>query len=98
MAEVMVTGRMDEEKKARAARVLQREGLNASRAINLMYDRVIEDGNVDFLVGASGDITKEDWAAAARFVDSLSKKRESRFDSMTKAEIATERLSARGLM
>lgn len=98
MAEVMVTGRMDEEKKARAARVLQREGLNASRAINLMYDRVIEDGNADFLVGVSGNVTKEDWAAAARFIDALSEKKKSRFDSMTKAEIAMERLAARGLM
>ena len=43
-----------------------------------------------------GDEAK--WAAASRFVDSLSSKRASRFDDMTKAEVRMERLRSRGMM
>lgn len=44
MDDSMVTARMLDEKKRKDARILAREGLSASQAINLMYDKMIEDG------------------------------------------------------
>lgn len=94
----MVTARMSESKKRAGARILARDGLNASQAVNRMYDRMIEAGNADFLgsgvrVGDAGA-----WERAARFVDSLSEKRSTRFDGMTKPQIKMERLRSRGLI
>ena len=42
MDDSMVTARMLDEKKRKGARILAREGLSASQAINLMYDKMIE--------------------------------------------------------
>lgn len=97
MADAMATGRMSPDKKAQGSRVLQREGLNASQAINLLYDRLIQEGDAGFLL-ASPTPQKSVWENAARFVDSLSRKRTTRFDDMSKAEIRTDRLKKRGLM
>ena len=44
MDDSMVTARMLDEKKRKGARILAREGLSASQAINLMYDKMIEEG------------------------------------------------------
>ena len=44
MDDSMVTARMLDEKKRKGARILAREGLSASQAINLMYDKMIERG------------------------------------------------------
>ena len=44
MDDAMVTARMAAEKKRRGASVLTRDGLSASQAINLMYDRLIDEG------------------------------------------------------
>ena len=41
MDDSMVTARMLDEKKRKGARILAREGLSASQAINLMYDKMI---------------------------------------------------------
>ncbi len=49
MDDAMVTARMAAEKKRRGASVLTRDGLSASQAINLMYDRLIDEGEADFL-------------------------------------------------
>lgn len=98
MSEAMVTGRMTTEKKARGGRILQRDGLNASQAINLLYDRVISDGSAEFLTGKSVSPLATAWHNAAQFVDSLSEKRTSRFDAMSDREIRIERLQKRGLM
>ena len=97
MDDSMVTARMLDEKKRKGARILAREGLSASQAINLMYDKMIEEGEAGFLRADSSRIGDE-WAAASRFVDSLSSKRASRFDDMTKAEVRMERLRSRGMM
>lgn len=94
----MVTARMGDEKKRAGARVLAREGMNASQAINRLYDRIIKEGSARFLDGSTPAQEARTWENAARFVDSLSAPRASRFDSMTKAEIRAERLRARGLM
>ena len=96
MDDSMVTARMLDEKKRKGARILAREGLSASQAINLMYDKMIEEGEAGFLRADSSRIGDE--AAASRFVDSLSSKRASRFDDMTKAEVRMERLRSRGMM
>lgn len=98
MAQCMVTGRMDETKKMAANRILRHEGLTASAAINLMYDRIIERGSADFLGIEERVPSLDDWKAAATFVDSLSCGRESRFDGMTDAEIRMDRLRKRGLV
>ena len=99
MDDSMVTARMLDEKKRKGARILAREGLSASQAINLMYDKMIEEGEAGFLRADSSRIGDEaKWAAASRFVDSLSSKRASSFDDMTKAEVRMERLRSRGMM
>ncbi|MCI8366888.1 MAG: RelB/DinJ family addiction module antitoxin [Eggerthellaceae bacterium] len=98
MNSVMVTGRMSEEKKARGLRVLEREGLNVSQAINALFDRMIEAGNAAFLVEGSERVPADRWKEAAAFIDELSSPRSSRFDSMSKAEIKRDRLAARELL
>ena len=98
MSEAMVTGRMDQQKKKRVGHILKREGLNASQAINMMYDRVAEEGNVDFLKPQRVVPGSTAWKSAAEFVDSLTSPRKSRFDNMTDAEIRMERLKHRGLI
>ncbi len=97
MSDAMATGRMPQDKKAQGARILQREGLSASQAINLLYDRLIQEGNAGFLL-ESPPPQKSTWENAACFVDSLSRKQTTRFDNMSKAEIRTDRLKKRGLM
>ena len=92
VTDAMVTGRMPERKKQQGLRVLKRDGMNASQAVNLLFDRLIEEGQ-------DGDASADErWASAARFVDSLSRKRSTRFDDMTKAEIKLDRLAAKGLV
>lgn len=99
MDDSMVTARMLAEKKRKGARILAREGLSASQAINLMYDKMIDEGEAGFLRPDEHRFCDEaKWAAAARFVDGLSSKRSSRFDDMTKAEARMERLRSRGLV
>lgn len=98
MNDAMVTGRMSLVKKQKGATLLQQEGLNASQAINLMYDKLIEEGNISFLLPEKPLVQDESkWAAAARFVDSISEERVSRFDEMSKAEIKKERLRLKNL-
>ena len=98
MAEAMVTARMDESKKRAGARILARDGFNASQVVNKLYDRIIENGSADFLMSSSSVRDEGAWVRAARFVDTLSEQKASQFDDMTKAEIRADRLRARGLM
>lgn len=98
MADAMVTGRMSEWKKQQGLRVLKRNGMNASQAVNLLFDRLIEEGNADFLLQDDDASADERWASAARFVDDLSRKRVTGFDDMTKAEIKLDRLASKGLV
>ncbi len=44
VTDAMVTGRMPERKKQQGLRVLKRDGMNASQAVNLLFDRLIEEG------------------------------------------------------
>lgn len=103
MTEAMVTGRMSEQKKRAGNRILARENLKPSQAINLMYQRLIEEKNARFLrkndsaVNPTFDPVR--MKEAFDFVRSIPRKPlTSEFDSMTKAEIKAHRLRAKGLM
>ncbi len=98
MNESMVTARMDAEKKAHGGRILKRSGLTASQCINMLYDRIIQDGNADFLMDSKPFDSGASCERAADFVDALSAPRQTRFDTMSKAEIRMSRLSDRGLV
>lgn len=99
MAEAMATGRMSADKKAHVGRILKSEGLNISQAINLLFDKIEEENSARILTSeSSAQPTAEDWAKAAAFVDSISEKRSTKFDNMTKTEIRVDRLRSRGLM
>lgn len=94
----MVTGRIDAQKKERGNEVLSREGMNASQAINLMYDRLVSGQSAAFLAAESQRPTKAAWERAARVVDSIAKPCTSRLDEMTRSELKAERLRGRGLL
>lgn len=96
MDNAMVTGRMSQEKKAAGNAVLERSGLNASQAINCMYDRLIAEQDVSFLRNAL--VTESDWESAAKFIDALAPESplETRFDSMTRGEIKMDKARAKG--
>lgn len=98
MEDAMVTGRMSDIKKKRGNGVLERFGMNASQAINLLYDRLAKEQDVRFL---SDDApTRTQWENAALLVDSIVAPEPvySRFDDMTRGEIALEQARARGLV
>lgn len=98
MQDVMVTGRISPQKKQAGNAILQAAGLNASQAINLMYSKLIGQRSAAFLNEAE-EREPMQWQAAASFVDSLAKPAhaESRFDTMSDAEIRMDRLRSRGL-
>lgn len=99
MSDAMVTGRMSINKKSQGARVLANAGLSVSQAINMMYDRLLEEGNASFLNAAQQEPAQSPkWQSAAQFVDTIPKKRTSRFHAMSNAEIKMDRLHAKGLI
>lgn len=101
MDDVMVTGRMSREKKLAGNAVLSREGLSASQAINRMYERLAEDQSAGFLDSASEGHSRAEWLSAAHYVDSISsidRRRATKFDDMSRAEIKASRLHDRGLL
>ena len=96
MGDAMVTARMSEEKKAAGARVLAKCGLNASQAINLLYDKLEEEQNADFITHRKPDA--REWESAAKFLDTLHMPVSTRFDNMTRGEIKLARAKARGVI
>ena len=100
MDNAMVTGRMSQDKKDAGNAVLQRAGLTPSAAINRMYDLLLERGNADFLAPAKPTRSAAEWTDALEFVKSLQLPFavDSRFETMSIAQIKAERLAARGLM
>ena len=96
MDDAMVTGRMSAEKKAAGARVLAKAGLNASQAINLLYDKLEEEQNADFLIHKKPE--PHEWESARKFIDGLASPFpiNTRFDNMTRGEIKLERAKAKG--
>lgn len=98
MADAMVTGRMDAAKKNKGSLVLERMGISASEAINLLYDRIITDQDISCLRPQTSKPSESDWERAFTLLDSISEPRASRFDGMSVAEIKAERLKSRGLL
>ena len=98
MDDAMVTGRMSAEKKAAGNRVLEKRGLNASQAVNLLYDRLTEEQNAEFLEAEAP--SELQWKLASELVDSLAAKEfvHTSFDDMTRGEIAYARAVARGVV
>lgn len=98
MEESEVTAYLPKDKKERGDAVLARAGLSASQAINLMYDRLIEDQSAAFLRECTDRPSRADWQRAATIVDGVSSARVSRFDVMSRAGIKADRLRACGLI
>ena len=96
MDEAMVTGRMSAEKKAAGAEVLARAGMNASQAVNMLYDRLVEEQDVSFL--ERHEVEPREWESAARLIDSIYIPVNPRFDNMTRGEIKLARAKARGVI
>ena len=96
MEDAMVTGRMSAEKKKAGSKVLAKAGLNASQAINLLYDKLEEEQNADFLIHRKPE--QHEWESAAKFLDALASPIaiETRFDNMTRGQIKLERARAKG--
>ena len=94
MDDAMVTGRMSAEKKAAGAQVLEKAGLNVSQAINLLYDKLIEEQNADFILHRIPE--QREWESAAKFLDSLHMAVDPRFEHMTRGQIKLERAKAKG--
>ena len=94
MDDAMVTGRMSAEKKKAGSKVLAKAGLNASQAINLLYDKLEEEQNADFLIHRKPE--QHEWESAAKFLDALHMPIHSRFDDMTRGEIKLERAKTKG--
>ena len=98
MEDAMVTGRMSAEKKAVGAKVLARAGLNASQAVNMLYDKLAEERSADFLTHHKPE--PREWESAAKFIDALASPVpiHTRFDNMSHGEIKLERAKAKGLV
>ena len=96
MDDAMVTGRMSASKKAAGAKVLEKAGLNASQAVNMLYDKLVEEQNADFLMHKKPE--PREWESAAKLIDFLggSTPIHTRFDSMTRGEIKLERAKSKG--
>lgn len=91
MSEAMVTGRMSTAKKKAGNKVLSNIGVNASQAINQLYDYIIEHGRLPFSESKERTISAKEWKEAKEFVASIPFK--NRFSTMTDDEIRQERLA-----
>ena len=100
MADAMVTARMSSEKKEAGNRILEQLGINASQAVNRLYDYVIEKRQLPFPEEhVQKQYTQEEIAQAMAWVDSIrTLPRNNRFATMSDDEIRLERLKSRGLL
>lgn len=99
MSDVMVTARMSPEKKEAANRVFEQLGTNASRAINDLYDYVIEKKELPTVQERHRRPTREELLRARAFVDELCRPpRDPRYATMSLKEAKAERLKRKGLM
>ncbi len=85
MADAMVTGRMTPAKKEAGNRILDGLGLNASQAINQLYDHLIEKGSMPFEEHREKKYTKAQIEEAWAYAHSLH--RPNAFSQMTDDEI-----------
>lgn len=99
MSDAMATGRMSQAKKDAAFEILSKQGLNHSQAINLLYDKIIQEGSADFLLPHKEHVTASDIKSAASILSQLIiKPTADRFHSMTIKEAKIDRLANRGLL
>lgn len=94
MDDAMVTGRISATKKAAGVKVLSKAGLNASQAINLLFDKLEEEQNADFLLHRKPE--PREWESAAKFLDSLHMTIDPRFERMERGEVKLERAKSKG--
>ena len=74
MADAMVTARMSQEKKDEGNRVLAQLGVNASQAVNRLYDYVLERRELPFPeMDERRKYTDEEIARAMEWVDGISR-------------------------
>lgn len=94
--DAMVTGRMSASKKERGNRVLSELGTNASKAINALYDYVIEHRALPF--PADLPDKSELLRTATNLVDAIPKVRlNERYAEMSVKDARRERLSSQAL-
>ncbi len=98
MTDAMVTARMPMSKKEKGNSVLKRAGLTASEAINLLYDRLIEEQDASFVEPEPRRPTEAEWKEAFAFIDSIPKLPRSEFADMTLKEAKLHRLRSKGLL
>lgn len=93
MSDAMVTGRMTQAKKKAGNKVLQKLGLNASQAINQLYDYLVDKGSLPFdnPTEAKRPFTQAQLEEARAYARSIPRK--NAFSNMTDAEIVAHRLS-----
>lgn len=100
VADAMVTGRMTREKKEEGNRILESLGTTPSKAINQLYDFLIERKRLPFEEKAERhEIDPEKLAEARAWVRSFRRSQplDPHFANMTTKEAKRERLIAKGL-
>ena len=96
MAHAIVTARMSQEKKDEGNRVLAQLGVNASQAVNRLYDYVLERRELPFPeMDERRKYTDEEIARAMEWVDGISRLAEG---DMGIKEAKRARLVKKGLM
>lgn len=93
MADAMVTGRMTPAKKEAGNRVLRSLGLNASQAINQMYDHLIDKGSLPFERQRKGEYSKAQIEEARAYARSIPKR--NAFSEMADEEIKAHKIKHR---
>ena len=91
MAESMVTGRMSAGKKAEGNRILREAGLNSSQAINMLYDRLIEERDASFLLKQKEAVSNDAVASAIETIKSLKLGYSSELADMTRGQVRLAR-------
>lgn len=95
MAESMVTGRMSSAKKAEGNRILREAGLNSSQAINMLYDRIVEERDVSFLIGEKRPASNESVQNAVIAIRGLKLGYSSDYATMTRGQVKLDRFAAK---
>ena len=100
MTDAMVTARMPKSKKEAGNRVLESLGASASQVVNELYDYLIKNKALPWRSdeGEGRVITKEQWAEAQAWLDSMQIDLPPEFASMSIKDARTHRLAAQGLI
>lgn len=95
MADAMVTGRMSAAKKEAGNRVLDGLGLNASQAINQLYDFLIQERTLPFAPSEEASLDPERIQEARAFVAAIPCR--NAFSSLSDEEIKDLKMGRYGL-